>query len=157
MCCHNWKLSNFAVENRNENFPVALKKLFVATDEKCKNFREFIHQYNNANAFASMGAKIKDVPGNGPYYFKISDEVYSESMQINTPFDTTLRTNSVEKVNHQPSYAELYVYDADTSVEIRMRNPANEDCLRENMFMINTVLNDVSPYAKCYRKLREIY
>ena len=160
MCCHNGKLSNFAVENRNENFPVAPKKLFIGTNEKCKNFREFIRQYNNANAFASMGAKIEDIPGNGPYCFKISAEVYrctSESMQIDAPFDTTLRTNSVEKVNHQPSYAELYVYDANISVEIRMRNLANADCLHENMFMINTVLNDVSPFAKCYCKLREIY
>ncbi|CAF1646682.1 unnamed protein product, partial [Rotaria magnacalcarata] len=138
MCCHNGKLSHLSVQNEPENFPIALKNLFIGTDSKCNNFREFIRQYNNANAFASMGAKIEDIPGNGPYCFKISP-------------------NSVQKLIHQPSYAELYVYDADTSIEIRMREPANAKCLRDNMITINVVLNDVSPYASCFRKLREIY
>ncbi|CAF4910382.1 unnamed protein product [Rotaria magnacalcarata] len=156
MCCHNGKLSHLSVQNEPENFPIALKNLFIGTDSKCNNFREFIRQYNNANAFASMGAKIEDIPGNGPYCFKISGEVYhrtSENIQI----DPTLQPNSVQKLIHQPSYAELYVYDADTSIEIRMREPANAKCLRDNMITINVVLNDVSPYASCFRKLREIY
>ncbi|CAF1487910.1 unnamed protein product, partial [Rotaria sordida] len=155
-CCHNGKLSHLSVHNGSENFPIVLKNLFIETDEKSTNFREFIRQYNNASAFASMGAKIEDIPGNGPYCFKISGEVYhctSENIQI----DTTLNQNSIRRLTHQPSYAELYVYDADTSIDIRMTNPANAQCLRDNMITINAVLNNVSPYASCYRKLREIY
>ncbi|CAF4970287.1 unnamed protein product, partial [Rotaria sp. Silwood1] len=156
MCCHNGKLSYLSVQNGPENFPIALENLFIGTDAKCKNFREFIRQYNNANAFASMGAKIEDIPENGPYCFKISGDVYhrtSENIQI----DTTLQPNSVQKLIHQPSYAELYVYDADTSIVIRMTESANAQCIRDNMITINAVLNDVSPYASCFRKFREIY
>jgi hypothetical protein len=155
MCCQNGKLSHLSVQNGPENFPIALKNLFVGTDAKSKNFHEFIRQYNNANAFASMGAKIEDIPGNGTYCFKISGEIYhrtSENIQI----DTTLHQNSVQGLIHLPSYTELYVYDTDTSIEIRMTNPANVQCLRANMITINAVLNEVS-HASCYRKLREIY
>ncbi|CAF4734824.1 unnamed protein product, partial [Rotaria sp. Silwood2] len=103
-----------------------------------------------------MGAKVEDIPGNGPYCFKISGEVYHRTLE-NIQIDTTLQPNSIQKLIHEPSYAELYVYDTDTSVEIRMRNPANAQCLRNNMITINTVLSAVSPYASSYRKLREIY
>ena len=155
-CCHNGKLSHLSIQNELENFPIALKNLFVGTDAKCDNFRGFIRQYNNANAFASMGAKIEDIPGNGPYCFKISGEVYHRTSG-NIQIDTALQPDSVQRLIHQPSYAELYVYDADTSIELRMTSPTNAQCLRDNMITINTVLNDVSPYASCYRRLREIY
>jgi hypothetical protein len=36
------------------------------------HFREHIRSYNSAVSFASMGAKIVDVPGRGPYVFKVS-------------------------------------------------------------------------------------
>ncbi|CAF3280715.1 unnamed protein product [Rotaria socialis] len=38
-----------------------------------------------------------------------------------------------------------------------MTEPANARCLRDNMITINAVLNYVSPYANCFRKLRDIY
>ncbi|CAF4088148.1 unnamed protein product [Rotaria magnacalcarata] len=106
--------------------------------KKSNNFREFIRQYNNANAFASIGAKIEDIPGNGPHCFKISGEVYhctSENIQIYT----TLQPNSVQKLIHQPSYAELYVYDVDTSIEIRMTESGNARCLRDNTMVYNAL------------------
>ncbi|CAF4317464.1 unnamed protein product [Rotaria sp. Silwood2] len=124
MCSHNGKLSHLSIQNGPENFPIALKNLFIGTDAKSQNFREFIRRYNNANAFASMGANVVDISGNGPYCFKISGEVYyrtSENIQI----DTTLDPISVHKLNNQSSYIELYVYDTDTSIEIPMANPAN--------------------------------
>ena len=151
---HNGKLPHLSIQNGSENFPIALKSLFIETDPKCNKFPEFIRQYNNPNAFASMSAKIEDIPGNKPYCFKISGEVYhrtSESIQI----DTTLQPDSVPRPIHQPSYAELYVYDADTSIVIRMRNSANAKCLHDNMITIHAVLNDVSSYTSCYRKLLE--
>jgi hypothetical protein len=111
-----------------------LKNLFVGTDEKGRNFREFIRQYNNANAFASMGTKFEEIPGNGPYCFKISGEVHHRTSG-NIEIDSTLQVNSIERLNHHPSYVELYVYDADTSIQIRMNNPANAQCLRDNMVM----------------------
>ena len=99
-CCHNGKLSHLSIQNELGNFPIALKNLFVGTDAKCDNFRGFIRQYNNANAFASMGAKIEDTPGNGPYYFKISGEVYYRTSG-NIQSDTALQPDSVQRlINH---------------------------------------------------------
>ncbi len=74
-CCHNGKLSNLSIQSAPDNFPIALKNLFVGTDEKGTNFCELIRQYINANAFASMGAKVEEIPGHGPFFFKISGEV----------------------------------------------------------------------------------
>ncbi|MEI7488175.1 MAG: hypothetical protein WCJ72_12340 [Chryseobacterium sp.] len=36
------------------------------------HFRQHIRSYNSAVSFASMGAKIVDLPGRGPYVFKVS-------------------------------------------------------------------------------------
>jgi hypothetical protein len=133
-CCHNGKLSHLSIQSAPDNFPIALKNLLVGTDEKGRNFCEFIRQYNNANAFASMGAKVEEIPGNGPYCFKISGEVYHRTSE-NIEIDSTLQVNSIERLYHHPSYVELYVYDADTSIQIRMNNSANAQCLRDNMVM----------------------
>ncbi len=66
-CCHNGKLSHLSIQSDFDNFLIALGNFFVGTDEKSRNFREFIRQYNNANAIASMGAKVEEIPGHGPY------------------------------------------------------------------------------------------
>jgi hypothetical protein len=79
-----------------------------------------------------MGAKVEEIPWNGPYCFKISGEVYHRTSE-NIEIDSTLQVNSIERLNHHPSYVELYVYDADTPIQIRMNNPGNAQCLRDNM------------------------
>jgi hypothetical protein len=126
-CCHNGKLSHLSIQSAPDNFPIALENLFVGTDEKSRNFREFIRQYKNPNDFASMGTKVEEIPENEPYCLKMSGEVYHRTSE-NIEIDSTLQVN----------YVELYVYDADTSIQIRMNNPENAQCLRDNMVTINT-------------------
>ena len=99
MCYHNGKLSHISIQNGQENYPIALKNLFIGTDAKCNNFREFSRQYKNAKNFASMGSRIEDIPGNGPYYFKTPGDAYhctSENIRI----DTTLQPDSVPRFAH---------------------------------------------------------
>lgn len=153
-CCHNGKLSHFSTQN--PNFPVALKDLFLGTDSRSRNFREFIRQYNNANAFASMGAQVLDL-GPGVYSFKICGEIYHSSLE-NIPVDLALNSASMlgPGVNNI-SYSELFLYDTDTAVDIRMLHPANASCNREIMRVIGTVLSVVSPYAHSYHQLRSVY
>jgi hypothetical protein len=55
-----------------------------------------------------MGAKVEEIPWNGPYCFKISGEVYHRTSE-NIEIDSTLQVNSIERLNHHPSYAELYI------------------------------------------------
>ncbi|XP_055387399.1 uncharacterized protein LOC129616004 [Condylostylus longicornis] len=103
-----------------------------------------------------MSAKIEQISGNGPYCYKISGEVYHRTSE-NIEIDTSLQPNCVREMSQPPSYAELYVYDTDISLEARMLNSANAQCRRENMIIISTAINEVSPYASCYKKLREVY
>lgn len=152
-CCHNGKLSNLPTST--ENFPFDIKQLFVGTDDKSKNFREFIRQYNNANAFCSMGANIEHMSGS-VYSFKISGDVYHRS-SVNIPIDFSLNSNNYQERGGDVSYAELFLYDTDTAVNIRMNNTANSKCKREIMSIISMVLQHVSPYASSYKRLREIY
>ena len=54
-----------------------LRQIISSNDTEYTHFRDHICQYNNANAFANFGAKMKTIIiGNGPYCFKISGEVY---------------------------------------------------------------------------------
>lgn len=143
-CCHCAKLSH--LPTGDENFPVELKNVFVRTDNKSKNFRQFIHQFNNANAFSSMGAKIHDMPGS-VYCFKISGEVYHRSVE-NIPIELSLNSANYYDRCKEISYAELFIYVLDTAVNIRMNNPANASCNREIMIIISTVLEE--PFSLCY-------
>lgn len=83
-CCHNGK----KLAPPLSPYPDDLRALLIGGSRESNNFREHIRRYNSANAFASMGAKIEDMPpGPGPYCFKISGEVYhlatSALVQVN--------------------------------------------------------------------------
>lgn len=152
-CCHNGKLSHLPVPSTN--FPAELKYLFTGSEQKCKNFREFIRQYNNANAFSSMGGKIADM-SRGVYCYKISGEVYHSSLN-NIPIDLSLDSNSCESKARNMSYAELFLYDTDTAVNIRMQNPRNSSCKKQIMSTLAKTLYENSPYAESYRRLRNAF
>src|SRR5277367_3404657 len=82
-----------------------------------RHFRENIRSYNSAVSFASMGAKVVDFHGGGPYvYSKVHGQIYH-------------RTIHILPVNDQaPQYAQLYVVDSTQATEIRAEHPANERC-----------------------------
>lgn len=103
-----------------------------------------------------MGAKIEEIPGRGPYCFKISGEVYHKTSE-NILIDPNLNLQSIQNSSIKPTYAELYLYDSDMSIECRMNYPQNRLCLRENMISISKILDEFSPYAQSYRKLRQVF
>lgn len=152
-CCHNGKLSNLPTSNAH--FPIEIKELYIGTDRKSRNFREFIRQYNNSNAFASMGANIHNIHGS-VYCFKVSGEVYHKTAD-NIPIDLNLNMGNVHTADADILYAELFLYDTDTAVNIRMNNHYNSACLKEIMTTIGNVLHNISPYARSYQKLREAF
>lgn len=82
-------------------YPDFLRTLLSDIDNpNCSNFRELIRSYNSAVSFASMGAKIMDVPGRGPYVFKVHGQTYHRTSHIEPIDDST------------PQFAQLYVFDS---------------------------------------------
>lgn len=49
--------------------PQELKDLFIGDHLQSKHFMTYIRQFNNANAFASMGANVENFKGRGPYCY----------------------------------------------------------------------------------------
>lgn len=151
ICCRGGKVDF----NKEIQYPVELKRLLTGDGPSSINFREFIRQFTNANAFASMEAKVVDLPGRGPFCFKISGDIYHRS-SAHIDIDTSLNDpNILNTPNLQ--FAELYFYDTDTSVNIRMNHAANIRCSRQNMVDIANILASISPYAQSYTTLRDRY
>ncbi|GLV43588.1 uncharacterized protein CBL_20531 [Carabus blaptoides fortunei] len=49
-----------------------------------RHFRDMIRSYNSAVSFASMGTKIVEFPGGGPYVFKVHGQVYHRTSHVRT-------------------------------------------------------------------------
>ena len=59
------------------NIPEYVKNYFTKVSKDSKNFLENIRNYNSALAFASMAANFDSkMHQKGPYFFKISGQVY---------------------------------------------------------------------------------
>lgn len=54
-----------------------MQQLFESQDERGKEFRKNIWQYNCANSFSSLGIELDTsvLHGNGPYCFRIHGEL----------------------------------------------------------------------------------
>ncbi|GBO34028.1 hypothetical protein AVEN_263271-1 [Araneus ventricosus] len=64
-----------------------------------KNSEDNIRSYNSAASFASMGTKVVDFSGAGPYAFKVHGQIRH-------------RTSHIQSVNGpDPQYAQLYVIE----------------------------------------------
>lgn len=78
ICCSKGKL----VFPPPKECPELLQMLFTNCHPKSANFIKGARKYNNALAFASMGASI-DVPrGRGPYCFKIHGQTYHNATVV---------------------------------------------------------------------------
>ena len=127
-------------------YPTFLQQLLSdPTHPKYRHFRDKIRSYNNAISFASMGAKIIDFPGRGPYVFKIHGQ-------------TCHQTSHTLPVNDQaPQYAQLYVLDTTTqATDVRQQHQANEDCRQEIMYQLDRFFRDNNRLAQCYQLMHEI-
>jgi hypothetical protein len=88
----------------------------TGTDSSSKNFMKNIRKYNSALAFASMGCKIAQHQGDGPYCFKIHDQIYHQISSIHP------------QNNEKPKYCQLYILDSETALRERMENNINSKC-----------------------------
>lgn len=132
-CCHNG-LINLPQPRTNQG----LKQIFVEDPQLFKNIR----QYNSAMAFASLSANKKDVPGNGPYCFKIQGQIYRFISDL------------LPQNNEDPSYGQLYIIDTSKATDIRQRRIENSELKREVLLRLAEILSE-NPYAQIYKKASE--
>jgi hypothetical protein len=147
-CCRKGKVK--LPKPKGENgvelaYPEFLRTLLSdTTAPSSTHFRENIRSYNNAVSFASMGAKIVDVPGRGPYVFKVHGQTYH-------------KTSHLQPTTQQaPQYAQLYVLDSTQATGIRQKHPANERCYPRILDQIDRFFRQHNRIARSYQMMREV-
>ncbi len=139
-CCQSGKIKI----DELSPYPDKLKDLLTYKDPESKHFHENIRQYNSAFAFASMGAQIAPPPGYGPYCFRIHGQIYHRS--------GTLYPSS----GQQPKYGQVYIMEASEAVECRMQAKQNVNCKKNVMGMLQTLMDNYSPYAAAYKYMHQV-
>ncbi|XP_052200448.1 uncharacterized protein LOC127806909 isoform X1 [Diospyros lotus] len=116
--------------------PPPLQALYDGNNDQSKSFRSYTRVYNAANAFTSLGATLdpRVLSGKGPTSFTIHGELRH-------------RTGSLQpQPGQDASYAQLYIYDPDSALEIRnRRNPIlRRDVLKtiqDNLLQVNAFVD----------------
>ena len=139
-CCHNGKVNLPPLGV----FPSALKSLFTDSTELATNFQRNIRQYNSAFSFASFGAQMVQVPGRGPYCFKIHGQTYHSTCTLHPPD------------GQERQYGQLYIIEADQAVTTRMNAAPNSQCLSAVMDIISQVMVEHSPYASAFQHMHAV-
>ncbi|EFX63653.1 hypothetical protein DAPPUDRAFT_268051 [Daphnia pulex] len=129
--------------------PELLQMLFTNCHPQSANFIKNARQYNNALAFASLGASIDVLRGRGPYCFKIYGQLYHNTYAVQY-YD--------EEISVPPAlkYAQLYFLDSAQANEQRLNNPANRSCDSALMEQLDALIRRVNPYAVMYKNMRQV-
>ncbi|KAI0043941.1 hypothetical protein FA95DRAFT_1523552, partial [Auriscalpium vulgare] len=124
--------------------PDALKALFTGDTAEAKEFRAHIRRYNSALAFTSLGVHVDDSVNNGrgPYVFKIRGELCHRMGAL------------LPAPGNPPSYAQLYIYDPQAALDLRMRR--NDDLSRRTMQSLQELLAEHHQYAATYRHAYDV-
>ncbi len=139
-CCQSGKVK---IEDLSQ-YPDELKDLLTHNHPESKHFHENIRQYNSAFGFASMGAQIVPPPGYGPYCFRIHGQVYHRS---GTLYPAT---------GQQPKYGQVYIMEASEAVDCRMKAKQNVNCKKHVMNMLQTIMDNYSPFSKAYKYMHQV-
>ncbi|KAH7865614.1 hypothetical protein Vadar_008921 [Vaccinium darrowii] len=135
-CCLEGKIK---LPNLNTPPPI-LQALYDGNDDQSKSFRRYTRLYNVANAFTSLGATFDDrvLGGRGPTSFTIHGELRH-------------RTGSLLPLpGYDASYAQLYIYDPDSALEVRSRR--NPQLRRDVLQTIQGCLSEVNAFVGKYRQ-----
>ena len=138
-CCHNGKVKLALLQK----YPADLKSLLTGKSSEALNFQANIRQYNSAFAFASMGATLASPPGRGPPCFRICGQIFHRSGSLHPSADRA------------PVFNQLYIIEANTAINHRMSQSANNSCRNDVMRTIHNVMEVHSPYLLAYRHMAE--
>ncbi|KAF7762454.1 hypothetical protein Agabi119p4_9047 [Agaricus bisporus var. burnettii] len=139
-CCHHGKVTLRLLQQP----PQPLHGLYTSFNIEGKLFRHNIVQYNAALAFTSLGVMpdhaVNQQPG--PPVFRVHGEVMHWSGRLLPEADTT------------PSYAQLYIFDAQQALELRMSRNASLD--EGTMRALQTMVINHNAYYRLYLHAYEI-
>ena len=138
ICCHKGKVKLPEVHVSDD-----LKALIERNDCNTKNYLDNIRSYNNAFAFASVQVNAVNVPGRGPFCFKIHGQVYHVAGSLIPP------------QGHAPMYAGLFIIDTDEALQHRLNHEANQQCDLNLMTTLQTILERDNPYAQMFHFLKD--
>jgi len=124
--------------------PDTLKRLLSMEEVTSKDFRKNIREYNSALSFTSLKYspdRRASVLGAGIQCFQIHGELYHLQGPLN-PLP-----------NHQPQFAQLFLYDPHFAAQMRQRGHSN---LRaETLLALTNMLHDVNPFISLYKMANE--
>lgn len=147
-CCQKGKVKMpkpLDIQGNVLNYPEFLKDLLVNRSNTHHNiFKDQIRSINNAVSFASMGAKIVNVPGRGPYVFKIHGQTYHSISHLQPGSNET------------PKYAQLYVIDSSQALNYRQQHAANVNVPAEIFDQIDKFFRENNRLAQTFQLMREI-
>jgi hypothetical protein len=146
MCCLRGKISLAPYHNP----PPLLQHLLTSPEPHAKEFREHIRSYNAALAMTSIGVKVDESinTGTGPYVYRIHGALYHRIGSLLPPLP--------DPNGHpvQPSYAQLYFFDAEQALDFRMaRNPMTRaDTMRD----LQDMLHNINPHVRQFKQGLEL-
>ncbi|XP_057482346.1 uncharacterized protein LOC130769157 isoform X2 [Actinidia eriantha] len=124
--------------------PPQLQALYDGNDDQSKSFRKYAREYNAANAFTSLGAKMdpRILAGRGPRSFTIHGELRHRTGAL------------LPQPGHEGTYAQLYIYDPDSALNVRNRR--NPHLRRDVLQTIQDTLLQYNVFAVKYRQAYEL-
>src|SRR6202789_1118790 len=143
MCCRSGKIKIPKLDDP----PRELLDLLSGQEPKCKTFRDRIRNYNNALAMTSLGCdqdRAINRDGGGPYVFKVQGRLYHQTGSLHP------------RPNTSPLYAQLYIYDPQEALNLRMENPANTSLDRTTMHDLQDMLYRRHPAVGLYKQAFEL-
>jgi len=139
LCCHKGK-----VALQDIVVPDFLRELIEKNDHTTKEYLLNVRKYNSALAFASVQVNSVQFNRVGPYCFKINGQMYHSVGSLNAP------------QGQVPSYASLFIIDADEALQHRLHHSANTECSPDLMRSLQDLLQHCNPYAQLFLSVRSL-
>jgi hypothetical protein len=121
-------------------------QLLTSQDPVSKDFREHIHNYNNALAMTSIGHKVDESinDGEGPYIFRLHGMLSHKSGSLLPP------------EGEPPVFAQLYIYNPADAVNFQMANRWNTQLDHHTMVTLQDMLHRHHPAVQMYKQAHEL-
>ena len=121
--------------------PSPLRDLLEGQTFEAKQFRNQIRKYNNAFAFTSVGAKIdQSLARGGVYTYRLQGELHHRMGSL------------LPSEGQTPKFAQMYIHDPQMQQEYRLNS--REELDPAILHRLQTMLQDVNPYAQLYENAR---